>query len=167
LATRFLRSLPKRYAPKHKMLSSTAYGEAAVDNLVGMQHGCVVWLCLAAVTPPETLHALNLKFHPPFRLLNLHHATSWFSSIDPSECWDKNKGKAVPVTGRGGPYGCETSRLTNGGEVVSLMHRPRFAPRNIRGTQGHSAAGRIRSVEKSNDMGNRTCDLKHLRCSVL
>jgi hypothetical protein len=36
-------------------------------------------------------------------------------------------GKAVPVTGRGGPYGCETSRLpyfldnrlTDGGEVVS------------------------------------------------
>jgi hypothetical protein len=38
------------------------------------------------------------------------------------------KGKAVPVTGRGGLYGCETSRLphflenrlTDGGEVVSL-----------------------------------------------
>jgi hypothetical protein len=39
-----------------------------------------------------------------------------------------NKGKATPVTGRGGPSGCETSRfpyfldnrLTGGGEVVSL-----------------------------------------------
>jgi hypothetical protein len=36
----------------------------------------------------------------------------------------KKKGKAIPVTGRGGPYGCEKSRLshfldswfTNGGE---------------------------------------------------
>jgi hypothetical protein len=36
------------------------------------------------------------------------------------------------VTGRGGPYGCETSRLlffldnrlTDGGEVVSLTRRP-------------------------------------------
>jgi hypothetical protein len=42
------------------------------------------------------------------------------------------KGKAIPVTGRGGPLGCETSRfphfldnqLTDGGEVVSLTRRP-------------------------------------------
>jgi hypothetical protein len=41
------------------------------------------------------------------------------------------KDKAIPVTGRGGPKGCDMSRLphfldnllTNGGEVVSLMHR--------------------------------------------
>jgi hypothetical protein len=40
----------------------------------------------------------------------------------------------VPVTGRGGPWGCETSslphfldnRLTDGGEVVSLTRRPPF-----------------------------------------
>jgi hypothetical protein len=45
-------------------------------------------------------------------------------------------GKAIPVSGRGGPQSCETSRLphfldnrlTDGGEVVSLMHRPLFAP---------------------------------------
>jgi hypothetical protein len=38
------------------------------------------------------------------------------------------KGKAIPITGRGGPYVCEMSRLphfldnrlTDGGEVVSL-----------------------------------------------
>jgi hypothetical protein len=47
-------------------------------------------------------------------------------------CSSKGKGKAIPVTGCGGPYGCETLRLphfldnqlTDGGEVVSLMHRP-------------------------------------------
>jgi hypothetical protein len=44
--------------------------------------------------------------------------------------------KAIPVTGRGGPWGCETSRfphfldnqLTDGGEVVSLMRSPTFTP---------------------------------------
>jgi hypothetical protein len=44
------------------------------------------------------------------------------------------KGKAVPVTGREGPQGCETSRLpnflnnrlTDGGEVVSPTRRPPF-----------------------------------------
>jgi hypothetical protein len=42
------------------------------------------------------------------------------------------KGKATPVKGRQGPYGCETSRLphyldnqlTDGGKTVSLMRRP-------------------------------------------
>jgi hypothetical protein len=52
------------------------------------------------------------------------------------------KDKAIPVRDRGGPYGCETSRLphfldnrfTDGGEVVSLMHRPPFTPRKTPGT---------------------------------
>jgi hypothetical protein len=73
----------------------------------------------------------------------------------------KAKGKSIPVTGRGGPYGCEMlrlphfldNRLTDDGEVVSLTRRPTFTTRNIPGTyfcyrlsrpQDHSAAGRIR-----------------------
>jgi hypothetical protein len=51
-------------------------------------------------------------------------------------------GRAVPVTGRRGPLGCETSRLphsldnqfTGGGEVVRLTSRPPFTPRKIPGT---------------------------------
>jgi hypothetical protein len=47
-----------------------------------------------------------------------------------------NKGKAIPVTDRGGLQGCETSRLpqfldsrlTDGGEIVSLTCRPPFIP---------------------------------------
>jgi hypothetical protein len=48
----------------------------------------------------------------------------------------KGKGKAIPVTGLGGPQGCETSRLSHfldsqltvGGEVVSLTCRLPFTP---------------------------------------
>jgi hypothetical protein len=48
-------------------------------------------------------------------------------------------------------------RLTDGGKVVSSMRRPDFSPRKIPGIhfsyrqsrpQGHSAAGRIRQIEK-------------------
>jgi hypothetical protein len=45
--------------------------------------------------------------------------------------YKKGKGEDIPVTGRGGPYGYETSkpahflnsRLTDGGEVVNLTRR--------------------------------------------
>jgi hypothetical protein len=66
-------------------------------------------------------------------------------------------------------------RLTHGGEVVSLKRGPLFTPRKIPGThfcyrltrpQGHSKAGRIRSIEKSNDLiGDRTRDLP--ACSIV
>jgi hypothetical protein len=54
----------------------------------------------------------------------------------------EEKGKAIPVTGRGGPQDCETSRiphflgnrLTDADEVVSLTRRPPFTPRKIPGT---------------------------------
>jgi hypothetical protein len=54
----------------------------------------------------------------------------------------KKKGKAIPVTGHEGPWGCETSRLphfldnrlTDGGEVVGPTCRPPFTPRKIPGT---------------------------------
>jgi hypothetical protein len=52
------------------------------------------------------------------------------------------KGKAIPVIGREGPYGCETlrlphlldNRLTDGREVVSLTRQPPFTPKEIPGT---------------------------------
>jgi hypothetical protein len=58
----------------------------------------------------------------------------------PLSLYRKGKGegriKAIPVTGRVGPQGCETSRFphfldnrrTNGGEVVSLTCLPPFNP---------------------------------------
>jgi hypothetical protein len=52
------------------------------------------------------------------------------------------KGKAIHVTGRGGPQGCETSRLpdflynrfTDGGEVVKPYTLAALYPRKIPGT---------------------------------
>jgi hypothetical protein len=67
------------------------------------------------------------------------------------------------------------NRLTDGGEVVNLTHWPPITLRKTPGThfcyrlsrlQGHSAAGRIRQTEKSNDLtGNRTRDLP--ACSIV
>jgi hypothetical protein len=89
----------------------------------------------------------------------------------------KRRGKDIPLTGHEDPWVCETSRLlhlldsrlTDGGEVVSITRRPPFIPRKIPGThfcqrlsrpQGHIAAGRIRLIEKSNDhIGTQSRDL--------
>jgi hypothetical protein len=67
------------------------------------------------------------------------------------------------------------NQLTDGSEVVSLMCQLPFTPRRIPGAhscwrlswpQGHGAAGRIWSIEKSNDLiGNRTHDLP--ACSIV
>jgi hypothetical protein len=51
-------------------------------------------------------------------------------------CNRPENGKAIPVTGRGGLYGCEMlriphcldNRLTDGGKVVSPKHPPHFTP---------------------------------------
>jgi hypothetical protein len=93
------------------------------------------------------------------------------------------KFKAIPLTAHGGPWGCETSRLphflesrlTDSRADVSLTLLPLFTPRKIPGThfcqrlsrpQGHSAAGRIRSIEKSSDLiENRNRDLP--ACSIM
>jgi hypothetical protein len=55
---------------------------------------------------------------------------------------NKKKDKTIPVTGRGGSWDFEMSRLphfldnwlTDGGEVVRLTHQPPFTPRKIPGT---------------------------------
>jgi hypothetical protein len=62
--------------------------------------------------------------------------------IYPTNQRPRERGKAIPVTRRGGPQGCETSRLphfldngvTDGGEFTSLTSRPSFVPRKIPGT---------------------------------
>jgi hypothetical protein len=87
------------------------------------------------------------------------------------------RGKTIPVTGCGNRQRRETSRLphflfnrpTDGGKFVSLKRRAPFTLKKNLGThfcymlsrpQGHSAAGRIRLIEKLNNLvGDRTPDL--------
>jgi hypothetical protein len=80
------------------------------------------------------------------------------------------KSKAIPVTGSGDPYGCETSwlphfldnRFTKGGEDVSFTFRPPFTPQEnfwysfpleVESTPGpYGTVGRIRTTENSYDL---------------
>jgi hypothetical protein len=97
--------------------------------------------------------------------------------------WEVERATAIPVPNRGGLQGWETLRmpnflvnqLTDGSEVVSLKHWKLFTLGEIGGThfcwrlrwpRGHSAAGRTRSIEKSNSViRNRTLDLP--ACSIV
>jgi hypothetical protein len=69
---------------------------------------------------------------------------------------------------------CLDNQLTDGGEVVSLTHWLPFTLQEdswysflleANWPQGHSASGRIRSIEKSNDIGTRIRDL--LACGIV
>jgi hypothetical protein len=63
---------------------------------------------------------------------------------------DKSCKKAISLTVLEGPEICEMSKLTNRGEVVSLMSKPLFIPRKIPGRpQEHSEAGRILGMSLS------------------
>jgi hypothetical protein len=96
-----------------------------------------------------------------------------------TKCSKKNK--AIPVTGHRSPSGCETSsfphflnhRLTDGGEVASLraghlLPSGRFLVLiSVRGWVDSTAIVRLEGfgeLEKSDDIGNRTCDLP--ACSI-
>jgi hypothetical protein len=81
-------------------------------------------------------------------------------------------GKAIPVTGCGGPWGCETlrpphflhSRLTDGGEVLATFHPPgRFLVLiSVSGGVNGGAIMRLEGLGKSkkfSNIGNQTHDL--------
>jgi hypothetical protein len=68
------------------------------------------------------------------------------------------------------------SRLTDGGEVVSLKRRPPFTPHEdswysflleAESNQGHSAAGRVKSIEKFNGRIENRTRLNQLRYKVM
>jgi hypothetical protein len=91
------------------------------------------------------------------------------NTVKLSLLWD------IGLWGFEAPTFCLDIRFTDGGNVVSVTHRPPFTLKKIPGThfcerlsrpQDHSAVGRIKSTEKSNDLiGNRTGTL--LACSIV
>jgi hypothetical protein len=75
-----------------------------------------------------------------------------------------------------GPTFSLDNRLTDGGKVVSLTRRQPFTPppgrflvhvsvKRLSRPQGHSAPGKIRSIEKIHLIGNQTRDLPV--CSIV
>jgi hypothetical protein len=54
-------------------------------------------------------------------------------------------------------------QLRDGGEVASLKRRPSFTAAKVPGTRsrarGHTVAGKFKSTEKFNDIGNETQDI--------
>jgi hypothetical protein len=106
---------------------------------------CCTWATLPS-PPPEDLRLETNDWHVIF-------SCEWFITIraflrtvsgkrilwmtyQSHFCIPLAKGRAVPVTDRGGPQGCDTStlphflnnRLTDGGEVVSLTRQRPFTP---------------------------------------
>jgi hypothetical protein len=163
---------PKRYIPEYSTLP-LQHEHNALQASGYRTHLQSVIIYFGAVAPPGRKHRWYIFTSPtdrvvqfPFRRLVRLAGLRWRYSNPPPRGPIKKmlKGKASPVTGRGGPSGCETSRLPH-----ILDNRPPFNPRKIPGThfcsrqcrpQGHGAAGRIRLTEKSNEpIGNRIRDL--------
>jgi hypothetical protein len=108
----------------------------------------ITYLNCKWVYPVAVVLQEDTKLHISHKIT--HHAQTKHST----QSYTNNKGhithdeynaiesKTILVTGRGGLQGCVMlriahcldSRLTDGGKVVSLMHRPRFTPERSSGT---------------------------------
>jgi hypothetical protein len=131
---------------------------------------------MSAFRPPCMLSVLTLSH---WRLLERNVESEYFVTFhcSPAE-WDvkvKKVMKATPVRGCGGPYACETLRLTASGYVWSLTSWRPFTPGRflalicisgwvcLRAIVGLEGFGQLK--KECNDLiGNRTHDLP--ACSI-
>jgi hypothetical protein len=68
---------------------------------------------------------------------------------------ERRKSKTIPITGRGGPYCCEMSRilyfvdirLTDRGEIISITRRPSFTTQETFLLEAESNPGRRSAAE--------------------
>jgi hypothetical protein len=147
-ASHFGRSTPREspwYSPDSKLgeLLSRS-GRCGEKNLLPLPK--IEPRFLGRLAHTQSLYRLSYPGKKKKVKLSLHHAV-----------------KAHKVVG---------NRHPDGGGAVSLMRRPSFTPpgrflvQRLSRPQGHSAAGRIRSNEKSNDLiGHGTRDLPV--CSIV
>jgi hypothetical protein len=91
------------------------------------------WLHFAHLAnDPQGMHKPSFTSHRTWHTSTPHWLPSRYNPIWVITEINVKKDKAIPVTGRVGPLGCETSRfphfldnwLKDGGEVVSLTRRP-------------------------------------------
>jgi hypothetical protein len=142
----------------------------------------------AGLFPSDAFRTV-LRYHHAlyFEQQNTNQQTCTFTTLNQAIMFaavysKKKKSKAIHVTVRGDPYGCETSRLphfldnrlTDGVELSALHVGHPLPPGrflvliSVRGRvdrRAPAAAGRIRSIEKSKDIGKRTRDL--MACSIV
>jgi hypothetical protein len=68
---------------------------------------------------------LKRKDENMLRILERRIVRRIYDQIKENRVWRLIKGKAIPVTGRGGPYGCETSRRSrHNHEIYKLYNKP-------------------------------------------
>jgi hypothetical protein len=130
---------------------------------------------MCAIYPTHLL--LDIYNHCKNNLQRSHLYFPHYVTVSP---YYKNS-RVNSVTGRGGPYGCEASRLpcfidnglTYGGEVSLMRRTAVLYPKKdswysflleAESTPGPQCGWKSRSTEKSNDLiGNRTRDLRTCR----
>jgi hypothetical protein len=106
---------------------------------------CIFLACISSKKNYIDLHEINISRHMPFfytytKKENIQVAFE-STTLTHNIMSEKKKGKAIPVTGREGPWCCETSRLphflyTIGSQTavrLSAGGRP-LPPRKIPGT---------------------------------
>jgi hypothetical protein len=132
---------PKNTIPRHSdILSPPPTRSRSVSTFAGRGHGNRE--CPHTDAKPQLVACVYSSFIYVFEFLQISGHDVQKVSAKVNFKLTGGKRRTVPVASRGGPHGCETSRLphfldirlTDGTEVVSLTRRPPSIPGKIPGT---------------------------------